>query len=329
MTLNIRDFGRITKNAIELVGRHPLVTGILAITGLIGLAFSIYTYAEDRAGSTENAKQMERNIDAITDVGKNVRDISEATHASCAKTPCWELKDLVSRDTIGKPKDLIDAKVAPATRKENGQFLYEIDGCVVRVEYTDDAVSYFSADLIGYVELEGQKNEFGGPLRARRLCNFSVKELFNFNGSLNLPDNANLTVADAMRIVEPAADCNGCFVPDLRISSACIDCGNYAEPYIEFMEHGSHAEMFINSFFTTSFDPVDDAGEEGFNIYTNFRETMRGYIGADAENVIEVEPLCGRNIYPDIKNILPRSQITAVGLGVGSRTWTNDLFCKW
>jgi len=306
-----------------------LVSGIVAITGLIGFAFSIYTYNEGRAGSIENAKQMERNIEAITDVGEDVRTISEATNASCAKAPCWELKDLVSRDTIGKPKDLIDAKVAPATRKVNGQFLYEIDDCVVRVEYTDDAVSYFSADLFKYVELEGQKDEDGEPLRARRSCSFSVEALFNLNGSLKLPDNENLTVADAMRIVEPAADCDGCFAPDLRISSACIDCGNYAEPYIEFMEHGSHAEMFINSFFTTSFNPEGDIGEEGFNIYTNFRETMRGYIGADAEFGIEVEPLCGRDIYSDVKNILSRSQITAVGLGVGPRTWINALFCKW
>lgn len=324
--MKIGNLGAIVKGAIERVGRHPLMIGIVAITGLIGFVLSIYAYQEDRASSIEDTKQMERNIEAITGVGEDVRAISEATYASCARAPCWELKDLVSRDTIGKPKDLIDAKVAPATRKENGQFLYEIDGCVVRIEYTDDAVSYFSANLFKYVELEGQTDEYRQPIRARRSCNFSVARLFNVDDG-SLADNANLTVADAMRIVEPSADCNGCMAPELRISNTCIDCGNYANPYIEFMQHGSHAEMFINSFFKTSFDPVDDTSEEGFNIYTNFRETMRGYIGEGAKYGIEVEPLCERNIYPDVKNILARSQITAVGLGVGPRAWTSVLFC--
>ena len=87
--------------------------------------------------------------------------------------------------------------------------------------------------------------------------------------------------------------------------------------------------MFVNFYFTTSFDPVADAGDEGFKIYSTFRELMRNYIGEEAKYEIEIKPLCNRNIYRDVKTVLSRSQITAVGVGVGPRTWTNALFCKW
>ena len=33
------DMGRTVKNAIELIGTHPLVTGILAILGILGFVF--------------------------------------------------------------------------------------------------------------------------------------------------------------------------------------------------------------------------------------------------------------------------------------------------
>ncbi|QBF27226.1 hypothetical protein EXN22_16590 [Pseudomonas tructae] len=327
--MNIRDWGNFAKNAIELVGRHPLVTGILAITGLIGFLFSIYTYEQDRESSVENTRQMERNIEAIDRTGKGVEAISEATFATCAKAPCWALKDFVNKDTIGKPKDLIDAKVAPATRKERGQFVYELEGCGVRVEYTDDAVSYLSANLFKWVESVGEKDKDGLAPGQRRPCNFSLDQLFGLEGRPTPADNANLTVADAMRMVEPPADCSGCNAPELRIASACIDCGNHAEPYLEFMEQGNHAQMFMNSFFMTTFDPVNATGDEGYAIYDTFKETMRANIGADAEFGIEMQDLCAMNIYPEVKRILSRSQVIAVGLGVGPRTWTNALFCKW
>lgn len=323
------DVVRAIKNSIEVVGRHPLVTGILAILSILGFVFSIYVYQEDREDSTKSSQQMEQSISEISDVGKEVRTIAEATLAACTKAPCWSLKDFVSSQTLGKSKDLVDTKIAPATRKENGQLLYEVDGCLVRVEFTDDAVTYLSANLFKYVEVGDQKDKYGSVLRERRPCNFSVEDMFGFTGSPKLADNLNFTVADAMRIVEPDASCKGCYPPTLRISSACLDCGNYSEPYIEFMQPGVHAGGFVNSFFATSFDPVNDSGDEGFRIYSNFRELMRGYIGEEARHGIEIKPLCNRDIYPDVKGVLSRSQITSVGVGVGPRTWTNVLFCKW
>ncbi|MDH0645395.1 hypothetical protein N5D48_16115 [Pseudomonas sp. GD03858] len=317
------------KQAVELVGRHPLVTGILAITGLLGFVFSIYTYEADRQSAVENSQQTERNISAINKVDQGVKAISAATFASCARAPCWTLEDLVSRDTIGKPKDLVDAKVAPAMRKDKGQFIYELDGCFVSVEYTDDAVSYISANLFKHVEIAGRKDQYGYPLQERKPCAFSIVRLLAPDERPAQVDNANLTVADAIRLISPSADCAGCDGPALQISSACIDCGNYAEPYIEFMKAGSHAEMFIDSFFTTAFDTVDDTGEQGADILAAFRESMRAKIGPDAEYGIEIAPLCQLDIYPEIKRILARSQITAVGLGTGPRRWTNALFCKW
>jgi len=106
---------------------------------------------------------VERNTTAISEVDKGVRAISEATLASCTKVPCWTLRDFVSSQTLGKAKDLIDSKVAPGTRKENGQFIYEINGCLVRLEYTDAAVTYLSANLFKYVKIEGQKKQVWRP----------------------------------------------------------------------------------------------------------------------------------------------------------------------
>jgi hypothetical protein len=242
-------------------------------------------------------------------------------HASCALAPCWELKDLVSRKTIGTTKDLIDAKVGPAVRIEKGLYQYQFGGCTVEVGYTDYAVSYFSADLYEYVY---EYVEAPGQEAKRRSCNFSVKALFNADESLSLPENAALTVADAMPLTGESEG----WTPTLSIASACIDCGNYSEPYLQFKRQGAHSEQFITSFFTTYFDPVDYSGDEGYEIHQKFKETMRAYIGPDAESGVEVEPLCERDIYPDIKNILPRSSITAVGLGVGSRSWKNALHCE-
>lgn len=323
------ELGLAVKNAIEFIGKHPLVTGILAIVSIVGFLFSIYVYQEDKESSTKSSQQIERGISAITDVGKEVRTVSEAALAPCAKAPCWSLTELVRSETLGKSKDLVDSKVPPATRKVNGQFLYEIEGCSVRVEFTDDAVTYLSADLFKYVVVKDKKDKYGNDLRERSACQFSVENLFGFTGNPKLPDNLNFTVADAMRVVEPDASCSGCSAPTLRISSACLDCGNYSEPYIEFMQPGVHAGGFVNSFFTTSFDPVNDLGDEGFRLYSTFREVMRGYIGEEAQYGIEIKPLCNRNIHPDIKTILSRSQISSVGVGVGPRTWTNALFCKW
>ena len=95
------------------------------------------------------------------------------------------------------------------------------------------------------------------------------------------------------------------------------------------MQPGVHASGFINSFFTTAFDPVSDSGEEGFRIYSDFREMMRGYIGEEARYGIDIERLCDRDVYADVKGLLSRAQITSVGIGVGPRVWTNALFCKW
>ena len=323
------ELGLLVKHSIEFIGKHPLVTGILATLSILGFMFSIYVYQEDKEGSTKSSQQMEKNISAISDVGKEVRVVAEATLAACAKSPCWSLSEFVRSETLGKAKDLIDSKIAPATKKENGQFLYEIDGCLVRVEFTDEAVTYLSANLYKYVVVKGQKNQYGDDLRERRPCNFSVADLFGFTGNPKLSDNLNFTVADAVRIVEPDAGCVGCNPPTLRISSACLDCGNYSEPYIEFMQPGVHAGGFVNSFFTTAFDPLNDLGDEGFRIYSTFREVMRGYIGEEAQYGIEIKPLCNRNIYPDVRKLLSKSQISAVGVGVGPRTWTNALFCKW
>jgi hypothetical protein len=230
---------------------------------------------------------------------------------------------------LGKSKDLVDSKVPPATRKVNGQFLYEIDGCLVRVEFTDDAVTYLSADLFKHSVVNDKKDKYGNYVRESVACQFSVEDLFGTTKALKLPDNLNFTVADAMRVVEPDTNCIGCSTPTLRISSACLDCGNYSEPYIEFMQPGVHAGGFVNAFFTTSFDPINDPGDEGFKLYSTFREAMRSYIGEEAQYGIEIKPLCSRNIYPDVKTILSAAQISSVGVGVGPRAWTNALFCKW
>lgn len=326
--MKIKAWANVLKNAIELVGRHPLVTGILAIIGLLGFLFSIYTFEQDRLSSIESGKQQERNIETISSVDKGVQAISKATFAACAKAPCWTLRELVSSDTIGKPKDIIDAKVGPAVRKDKGQFVYDLDGCFVSIEYTDDAVSYFSARLFKYVEDGNRKDPYGYPVMLRKPCDFSVDQFFDVSGRRKITDNANVTIADLLGLAEPAATCNGCSAPALHISSACLDCGNYAEPFIEFMQFGSHAQNFTNTFFSTLFDPPDAGGDEGYTILDNFRSAMRGKI-ADADYNLEIAPLCSVDVYPDASKLLARAQVTEVGLGVGPRVWSNVLFCKW
>lgn len=323
----IRRVGLLLRNAVELLGRHPLATGILAVLSVVGFVFSVYTYRAGTADALDTSRKLDRSLDAMTSIERNVQGITAATTALCAMPPCWGLQEFLNRETIGKPKDLLDAKLAPASRKEDGQFIHSIDGCIVSIEYIEGAVAFFSAALFKYVEVEGKSNQFGGPATERQPCGVPVARLLNTEDRTELSDNDKLTVGDALTLIAPAERCNGCAPPDLRIFSACLDCGNAAEPYLEFMRLGSHAELGINAYLTTSFDALEGIEAGADDPYLKFREAMRHHLG-EGSSVTEIEPLCGFNIYPDIHEILSRSHLTAVGVGVARSSTPNVLTCK-
>ena len=60
-----RGVGFQVKSFIELVGRHPLATGLLGIVGLLGLVFSLYAYYQDRAGERASTAQIAQVQDTI------------------------------------------------------------------------------------------------------------------------------------------------------------------------------------------------------------------------------------------------------------------------
>lgn len=63
--MSIRSFFRTVRSGIELCGRHPLLTGSIAILGLLGVALSIFGFQLDRQEAIETSEQISDLRDQI------------------------------------------------------------------------------------------------------------------------------------------------------------------------------------------------------------------------------------------------------------------------
>lgn len=295
----------VLRRGVEFIGRHPLATGLLAILGVAGFLLSLVQFQLDRQGASQSSAQLSDTMRRVDDVGSDVDAVAEAVQAPCAGPPCWSLADLVQWETIGRPKDLLDSKLPPPIRRTNGQSIYDFDGCRVAIEYTDEAVSYFSAALYRRVQSQA------------RPCPFDIGALLGGDGAAPR-DNAAVRVSDILRYIRSA---------NLYISSACLTCGNYSEPYLEFFQPGPHSADFVDLYVRTDFNPTNDDYDRGMEITSAFNDRLRAHLGDPDEYGIEVQNLCGRDISSDVRELLPEARVTEIGLGRGERVWKNALFC--
>ena len=314
------------RGTIEFIGAHPFATGLLAILGVVGFVISVAGFRIDHEESAETTQQIATAQTTVDTVASDVSEVREVVTANCSGPPCWTLREFAQWSTIGRPKDLIDRKLPAPERVTNSSYSYNLDGCWVSVEYTNDAVSYFSADLSKYVEETGPDGTPNGN-HAQLPCDVDVEGLISARSSMPAPDQ--LAISDVIAALE-AQNPDAAFPLDLQIASACLDCGNYAEPYLELMRFGPHAADFVNLHVTTDFRPVSTASGIGtYDLHRAFREAMRDRIGPDAQYGVETPPLCGQNLTGDVATLLGQARVSAIGLGKGARSWSNVLYCEW
>ena len=60
----VRSAGSRIKAGLEFFGRHPLITGILSVLGIIGLLLSIQSYRVDRSEARETTSQIDQVIES-------------------------------------------------------------------------------------------------------------------------------------------------------------------------------------------------------------------------------------------------------------------------
>jgi hypothetical protein len=295
---------RAVHRAIELMGKHPFVTGLLALLGILGFIISVAGFQLDRKEATETTAQ-------IQDVDAGVEVVVGRLTAPCSSPPCWGLSDLMSASTIGKPKDLLDRKLPPAGNKENGQYAYELDGCRAYIEYRDDAVSFVSASLFKY-------EKTGNGEYRKAVCPFEIPGIMHANADDAAEEfpgfprsNADVTLEDVLGLLHD----------DLKLSVACVECGNYAEPFVQAYAFGPHSSGFIDFYFTVaSYDSPDMEGAD--DSWSAFRRELDA-IGPhpDEYDMVETADYCGMNIRPHLTPLYGY-YVSEVGVGRGERVWS-------
>lgn len=301
---------RGVRATIEFVGTHPFATGLMAILGIVGFVLSVISFRMD----IENAAQSQADTDALK---QGLETVVAQTTADCRQAPCWDLATFVRNDPIGKPKELIENKLPAALAKNGGEYLHEIDGCRVRIEYTNDAVTYFMVSLY--------RHQSGGAVTP---CLFDIADIVPTETTpLSKPHEA-VEMADLLRMmVRPASASADAFVPELYIARACIDCGNAAEPFLELQKPGTHAENFRAVHVRTEFAAVNDVDDQGFAMWSDFSQAMKARIGPDAACGIELSALCDKDVFQETVTILGSSQISEVGVSVAPRVQPNAFHC--
>ena len=294
---------RTAHRAIELIGRHPFVTGLLALIGILGFGISVVGFQLDRKEAAETTAQIE-------DVDAGVEEVVGRLSAPCSAPPCWVLSDLMSAGAIGKPKDLLDRKLPPASEKRNGQYSYDLNGCRAYVEFREDAVSFVSATLFKYEKTgEGQYRKVACPFEIPRIMYAGSDAAEEFAGFPR--SNTQVTLKDVLGLLHD----------DIKLSVACIECGNYAEPFVEAYAFGPHSSGFIDFYFTVaSYDAPDT--EEGYEAWDAFRRDLDA-IGPDPDDydLVETADYCGMNIHRYLTPLYGY-HVSQVGVGRGERVWS-------
>jgi hypothetical protein len=219
--------------------------------------------------------------------------------------------EILQISTLGRPKDFLDAKLPPAERVQANQYIYNVQDCNVFIEYNNAVVVYVAADLFRY-----EKNDAGQYTKSA--CPFEVApvlrpvysesdEIYYAQNHPPFPDsNLDITLID---MIDYRHD-------DVRIAHACIDCGNYSEPYVEFASYGAHASGFLNLYYMIDYD-----GTEHKN-WTAFQAALDDASDdPDDYDFVEAAEFCGKNIRSFLGPV-ESAEVRRVGIGRGARTWT-------
>lgn len=75
------------KQAVEFLGQHPFVTGVLALLGVGGSVFSIISYGIDRDESRQTGEQLAQVEVALASVTSELQN--SATTSVAPPTPTW------------------------------------------------------------------------------------------------------------------------------------------------------------------------------------------------------------------------------------------------
>lgn len=101
---------------IEWVGTHPFATGLMAVLGIIGFVFSIYTFVVDQADSKASSAQAEKMQGSIIDlsVATATRDqgleasVNEASAGSASRDEAMKSSlDRIERHTLASLQDRV------------------------------------------------------------------------------------------------------------------------------------------------------------------------------------------------------------------------------
>ncbi|TFH85601.1 hypothetical protein EQG41_16105 [Billgrantia azerbaijanica] len=311
--------GVIVKRGLEFFGRHPLITGVLGILGIVGLLISIQSYQVDRKEAQETTSQIE-------ELRKNVTTVEERISAECASPPCWTLSEIMRASTIGRPKDLLDAKLPTAEFVKNNQFQYLLGGCRLYVEYRSDAVSYIASDL--YRVERNAEGEF-----VQISCPFEVPQMLDPSSYPGMSDSEQYSKSNYPQFpnsntavqVQHMYTLRG---PDVRISNACIYCGNYAEPYIELVMRGPHSSDFIDIYFQVHSSRFQSEFLDGKWETMKINFASAGPTPNDHWDV-QTTDHCDRNVFQEVAPLLEFG-VERVGIGRGQREWSGPsvLFCQ-
>lgn len=299
----------IMRRSIEFLGKHPFATGLLALLAIVGFLLSLYSYWQDRIGAQETTEQLTLIHGDVTDVLQNVS-------ANCTSPPCWTLGDLMQAGAIGRSKDFIDSKLPPAEYVENNQSIHNIESCDVRIEYQNNGLSYISAALY-----RTDASEAGRPRRVA--CPFELSNILLHTPGPDHPygphDNASTKLQD---VLDSSHD-------DVRLSIACIECGNFSDPFIEAFVPGTRAGGMVDIYVEVSYFGHDNA-DRGHDLWKQMQVDFDA-VGPDPDEYafVETSDYCGMNVKPQMAALM-EFNVERVGIGRGTRVWSGPdaLFCR-
>lgn len=130
---------------IEWIGTHPFATGLMAVLGIIGFVFSIYTYVVDQADTQASAAQAEEMQSSITDLSATteIRDqglqatVDKASESSASRDEAIKTSlDRIERHTLASLQDRVPV-VIQLTYPEARQRLIEKGWIPARTRWQD------------------------------------------------------------------------------------------------------------------------------------------------------------------------------------------------
>ncbi|MEZ6012781.1 MAG: hypothetical protein R3C08_13025 [Hyphomonas sp.] len=289
---------------IEFCGTHPFATGLFAIISVASFLFAIYANSssghdservqQSVAGVQTSVDEVRSTVEGVRSSIEDVRSSMDTTLppveaassvavANCSAPPCWSAEEAVGR-ILDSTKDYIDSKIGVATSKSSSGWQYRVDDCPIRIHYSDETAIYFSH-----------------PISSS--CPKSWQDMFWIKEAL--PD-ANLAVGDLYRPIFSQP-----YPPELHIATGCTNCGNYHEPYVEFVIPGPHVSHWYDRYFTVDFSAFD--GSDSFDNNQRFERSLQSRTGFDANR--DIDSFCGVDVKQSVGETLLNLQVTDVGYG--------------